>query len=283
MAILSIIVNGRKVRAALVDENYKITAFDEADTTTEKSPAASAAELALALLKNENVAKDSISFVGAAVCACLGCACEIKKELEAALGMTVCATPSVNALALGEAYVNAGDVSSAIVVKFCENRVDSSIVLDHKLFANYAKVGGGLGHTVINNGGYECSCGRTGCLEAYTTADGIRRIAEDAGFEGTTLSEIFDTADAGNENAIAAKNAYVSHLACGLTNIINLFQPHELIIMGELTNLGDRLMEPLMDIVLREQYTKHSPNKGKVRFSAPNPRVALVGAALLGR
>ena len=54
MAILSIIVNGRKVRAALVDENYKITAFDEADTTTEKSPAASAAELALALLAKEN-------------------------------------------------------------------------------------------------------------------------------------------------------------------------------------------------------------------------------------
>ena len=282
MAILSVAVGGRKVRAALVDENYNITAFAEAEVVAEKTAATYAAELALTLLDNETVAKDSIAFVGAAVCSCAGSACEVASELESALGMKVCATTSVNALALGEAYTR-GDVSSAIVMKIGENKIESSVVIDHKILADYKSVGGGLGYFVINKDGYECSCGNKGCLQAYTSANGIRRTAEEAGFDGTTLSEIFDAADAGNENAIAAKNAYVSHLACGLTNIINLFQPEELIVMGPLTELGDRLMVPLMDIVLREQYTKHSPNKGKVSFSAPNPKVVLLGAALLGR
>ncbi len=283
MAILSIAVGSRKISAALVDENYNITAFSEAEVSTGKSAVASAVELTLALIARENASKDDISFVGAAVCSCVGCSCEVASELEAALGMKVCATTKINALALGEAYVNGGDVASAIVMKIGEKKIESSVVLDHKIFADYGAVGGGLGYFVINKDGYECSCGKKGCLQAYTSADGIRRTAEDAGFSGTTLSEIFDAADAGNENAIAAKNAYVSHLACGLTNIINLFQPHELIIMGELTKLGDRLMAPLMDIVLREQYTKHSPNKGKVRFSAPSQKTFLIGAALLGR
>jgi glucokinase len=282
MAILSIAVGSRKISAALVDENYNITAFSEAEVSTEKPAVASAVELTLALLARENVSKDDISFAGAAVCSCVGCYCEVASELESALGMKVCATTKINALALGEAYTR-GDVSSAIVMKIGEKKIESSVVIDRKVFMDYAKVGGGLGYFVINKDGYECSCGKKGCLQAYTSANGIRRTAEDAGFSGTTLSEIFDAADAGNENAIAAKNAYVSHLACGLTNIINLFQPEELIIMGSLTDLGDRLYAPLMDIVLREQYTKHSPNKGKVRFSAPSQKTFLIGAALLGR
>lgn len=283
MAILSIKVGKRKVSCAIVNENYSIASLEEVAVSEGKSPVASAAEAALSLLNKENVAKECITFVGAAVCPCVGCACEAKKELESALDMDVCATACINAIALGEAYVNAGDVSSAIVMKIGEKKIDSSVVIDRKVFMDYAKVGGGLGYFVINKDGYECSCGKKGCLQAYTSADGIRRTAEEAGFDGTTLSEIFDAADAGNENAIAAKNAYVSHLACGLTNIINLFQPEELIIMGSLTELGERLYAPLMDIVLREQYTKHSPNKGKVRFSAPDPKVVLIGAALLGR
>ena len=283
MAILGLAVGARKVRAAIIDEKYTVTAFGGTDVECKESPVACAADLALGLLEKENVAKADIVFVGAAVCTCAGDADSIAAELESKLGMPVKATSSINALTLGEAYVNTGDVSSAIVMKFCEDKIESGIVLDRKVFANYAKIGGGLGHTVINNGGYKCSCGRTGCLEAYTTSAGIRHIAGDAGSSHTTLSAIFDAADQGDEGAIAAKNAYVSHLACGLTNVINLFQPHELIIMGELTALGDRLMAPLMDIVLREQYTKHSPNKGKVRFSAPDPKVVLVGAALLGR
>jgi len=282
MAILSIAIGSRKISAALVDENYNITSFSEAEVSTEKSAVASAVELTLALLARENMSKDDISFAGTAVCSCVGCSCEVASELESALGMKVCATTKINALALGEAYLSA-DVSSAIVIKIGEKKIDSSVIIDRKIFMDYGKVGGGLGYFVINKEGYKCSCGKKGCLQAYTSADGIRRTAEDAGFSGSTLSEVFDAADAGNENAIAAKNAYVSHLACGLTNIINLFQPEELIIMGELTKLGDRLMAPLMDIVLREQYTKHSPNKCKVRFSAPSQKTFLIGAALLGR
>ena len=39
-------------------------------------------------------------------------------------------------------------------------------------------------------------------------------------------------------------------------------------------------MKPMMEIVLRDQYTRHSPNKCNVRF-ASDANTALIGAALI--
>ena len=75
----------------------------------------------------------------------------------------------------------------------------------------------------------------------------------------------------------------MTYLAGGLTDIINLFQPNELLLEDPLAEAGDTLMEPLMEIILREQYTHSMPNKYRVRCAAVGEETALLGAALLGR
>ena len=82
--------------------------------------------------------------------------------------------------------------------------------------------------------------------------------------------------------AETAKKLYVDYLASGITNIINLFQPNELVLDGPFTKVGDALMNPMMDIILREQYSRNMPNKCNVRFTN-NEDTALIGAALLAR
>ena len=84
-------------------------------------------------------------------------------------------------------------------------------------------------------------------------------------------------------SAEQAKETYVKYLAGGITNLINLFQLREFVIEGSLVEAGDKLMTPMMDIILRDQFTHNMPNKCNVRFSENAEDTALIGAALLGR
>jgi glucokinase len=51
----------------------------------------------------------------------------------------------------------------------------SGIVVNGELVYGADGFAGELGHTNVKPNGRECGCGRKGCLEAYTSAPGIRR------------------------------------------------------------------------------------------------------------
>ena len=74
---------------------------------------------------------------------------------------------------------------------------------------------------------------------------------------------------------------YISYLACGITNIINIFQPNVLSIGGGICNERDFLLNPLMEIVNRDQYTRNSDNKTQVKIAALGNDAGILGAALL--
>jgi len=187
----------------------------------------------------------------------------------------------MSAKALGEAYV-ADDVDSLFLLNI-EDTVDCGVVIDKKLYSGTHLRGGNVAHTVISFGGFECACGNRGCFQAYACNAGLRRIAAEAGVEGAetiTHKELFDKT---TPSAEQAKETYVKFLAGGITNLINLFQLREFVIEGSLTEAGDKLMKPMMDLILREQFTHNMPNKCNVRFSGKAENTALLGAALLGR
>ncbi len=279
MAILSLLIAKNRAKVAIINEKTEISATAEYGLNLQDIPCG-IADICSDFFKKESICKDDIEYIGIT-----GNTGELDRKLEAMLGIPVKSCDRIGALALGETYINGGDAPSSVLL-YIGDKTESAVVIEHKLLSNNSKDGAGLGHSVISMGGYECVCGRRGCLEAYVCTEGVRRTARESGLTASgciTLEEIFIYADQGNENAVAAKDSFISHLACGITNIINLFQPHELVIMGPLTEIGERLTAPLMKIVLSEQYTRHSPNKCKVRFSAPSDMTAMIGTALLGR
>ena len=68
---------------------------------------------------------------------------------------------------------------------------------------------------------------------------------------------------------------YIDYLACGLANMINIFQPEVLSIGGGVCNEKDYLMVPLLRHVEREQYTRDNKNKTKVMITEPCDSMAL--------
>jgi len=277
MYIISVEFGAKKLSAALFTKEYNKTACAEAEysCTCKDAAIADAAKLVKSLIENNKLSASDVEFIGAAVPECYGCPCCIASEIEKQTGIKTVAESTVNARALGEAKL-AG--KSSLIMLSIDDKVESGIVIDNKVYAGFSHLGGKVAHMVIDVGGYECECGRKGCFEAYVSNAGVKHIAADAGVKAETLAELFAMTDAAAE---AAKTTYIEHLANGITDIINLFQPHELVLDGPFTKVGDPIMKPMMEIVLRDQYTRHSPNKCNVRFANTEADTVLLGAALI--
>ena len=207
-----------------------------------------------------------------------------------------------NAAALAEALVGAAKGTKSSVMITLGTGVGGGVILGGKIFAGGLNCAGTeLGHTVIVAGGRQCSCGRRGCWEAYSSATGLTNATKDKMVELEKKgipSLLFDeTEKEGKTSARTAFNAmrggdkygkmlvdeYIAYLAEGITNMINIFQPEVLSIGGGVCNEKEYLTKPLIEIVERDQYTRTNPNKTKIVIAKLGNDAGIIGAAGLGR
>ena len=203
-----------------------------------------------------------------------------------------------NAAALGEALAGAAKGTKNSVMITLGTGVGGGVIIDGKIFDGGINCAGAeLGHIVIVAGGRQCSCGRRGCWEAYSSATGLSRMTKEKMNELKLKgipSLLFDEADKdGKVSARTAFNAmkrgdkhgamvvdeYIKYLAEGITNIINIFQPEILTIGGGVCNEKEYLTKPLLEIVESEQYTRNNVNKTKVVTAVLGNDAGIIGAA----
>ena len=207
-----------------------------------------------------------------------------------------------NAAALGEALAGAAKDTKSSVMITLGTGVGGGIILDGKIFSGGLNCSGAeIGHTVISVGGRQCSCGRRGCFEAYSSATALTSFTKEKMHELELLgidSLLFE--EAKKEGKISARTAfnaakrgdvhgqklvddYVAYLAAGITNVINVFQPEVISIGGGVSGEGENLLSPLRKIVDVEQYTRDNSVKTKVLKATLGNDAGIVGAAGLGK
>ncbi len=207
-----------------------------------------------------------------------------------------------NAAALGEALAGSGKGASTLVMITLGTGVGGGVILDGRIFSGgQSPAGTELGHTVIVAGGRQCSCGRRGCWEAYSSATALSALTREKmkelslkGIPSLLFEEerrrkkisartAFDAMKRGDVFGKMIVDEYIEYLAVGITNMINIFQPHILCIGGGICNEGETLTRPLIEIVEREQYTRASKVKTKVVIASLGNDAGIIGAAALGR
>ncbi len=175
------------------------------------------------------------------------------------LGVPVCITNDANAAALGEHFCGAGKKFGSMVFITLGTGVGGGIILDGKLFEGNRSAGAEIGHMVIERGGWQCTCGRRGCFEAYASATGlIRRTRESmeahkesamwkiaGSLEGVDGRTAFDGMRAGDAAAKQVVEEYISCLAEGVTNLVNIFRPEAVVLGGGVCAEGETLLAPL--------------------------------------
>ena len=74
---------------------------------------------------------------------------------------------------------------------------------------------------------------------------------------------------------------YISYLGCGLTNIVNTFQPEILLIGGGICKEGDNLTKPLEKIIAEESYCVDPKQSTKLGICQLGNDAGIIGAAFL--
>ena len=215
------------------------------------------------------------------------------KAISNKVGLPVKVTNDANAAALGEAKFGAGKEYSDSILVTLGTGVVGGIIIDGKLFEGGKSAGTEIGHTVIETNGYPCTCGRWGCFECYASATALMRKTKDA-MEEDTGSEMWKTYTPQTvsgktpfeyaETDIAAKQVvdwYVKHLACGITNLANVFRPQVVMLGGGVSEQGERLTVPVQRLVDKELFAGTDFAPVKVVKASLGSRAGAYGAAAL--
>ena len=102
------------------------------------------------------------------------------KYLETALGKPTFIENDANAAAYGEYVAGAAKGAKNAVCITLGTGVGAGIVIDGKIYSGSNFGGAEVGHTVISVDGPQCTCGRKGCFEVYSSATGLVRMTKEA-------------------------------------------------------------------------------------------------------
>lgn len=220
----------------------------------------------------------------------------IRDILQEMLEKPIYVDNDANVAALGESMFGAGEGRKNCVLITLGTGLGGGIIINGKIFSGAYYGGAELGHQVIVIDGEPCTCGRKGCWEAYSSATALIRMGrEEAVKEPASMLQtmtqgeldklnakmVFDAADAGDEAAIRARDLYIKYLAHGIANTINVFQPEVLIVGGGISGQGEKLMEPIREILKTEVFAGQA-DKVIVRTATLGNDAGVIGAAMLG-
>lgn len=171
-----------------------------------------------------------------------------------------------NVAALGEQWRGGGRGFDNIVMVTLGTGVGGGIIMDGKILTGENGAAGEIGHITVNpKETLTCGCGFKGCLEQYSSATGVIRMAKErleASDKPSELrkfaadeiggKEVFDAYKAGDELAAEAVNEFAIYLGMGLGNVASVVDTQAFVIGGGLSKNG-----PVVIDIVKEQYKKN--------------------------
>ena len=166
----------------------------------------------------------------------------------------------VNLGVLGEYHFGAGRGYQNIVGFFVGTGMGGGLILNGSLYTGHLFKGAEYGHMILDPKGPRCNCGQRGCLEAFSSKQGMsayireqvakgkKSVMADAVKDGVFRSKALVKAlNAGDKVAMAAVDRACHYLAIATGNMINTISP-DLVIYGGgvIEALGDVFLENIL-------------------------------------
>ena len=220
----------------------------------------------------------------------------VRKYIQAHINKPVYVANDANAAAYGEFVAGAAKGAKNAVCITLGTGVGAGIIVDGKILTGSNLAGAELGHMVIEVDGPQCTCGRKGCFEVFSSATGLIRMTKEAAEADSSsilnkyLAEdgkfsarhAFMAMREGDRAGTEVVEKYCKYLAAGITNTINIFQPDILCIGGGVCNEGDPLLLPVKELVKKEVYTRMLSQNTEIVIAKLGNDAGIIGAAFLG-
>jgi len=194
------------------------------------------------------------------------------------LGMAVALANNAHAMALGEQTFGAAHGMRDFAVISMGDGLGSCFFSNGIAHLGNDGFAGEVGHTCFIPNGRQCGCGKRGCLETYTAANGIVMTAQEVLAERTEPSMmrqverlspklIQELCEQGDELAIETYRRTGYCLGLGLANYASVLNPEAFVFTGGIAQAGKWLFEPANGVF--EEHVFHNL-QGKVRFLVSN-------------
>lgn len=162
-----------------------------------------------------------------------------------------------NAAAFGEYWAGAGKGVSDLVMFTLGTGVGGGVIVEGRLLRGFFENGAELGHIIVQPNGRRCSCNQLGCVEAYSSAYNLARVAEEMIQAGESSSlkakvdagqmlmaeDIVAAAKAGDALATKVWDQACYYLGLVIVNMQHMTNPERVVLAGGLIAAGDFLLD----------------------------------------
>ena len=191
----------------------------------------------------------------------------LKEIIGDHFGIPVFVDNDANLMGLGESrYGDAKDATDVVFLTIGTG-IGGTLIINGQLWGGYRNRGTELGHSIIMLDGKKCSCGASGCLEAYAS---VTALIEDYNIllsehnisvmPGTKIDGRYIVSQyLKNEiYAVEVMNDHFKYIAAGLVGIINFFAPQKVILGGGITESGDFYIENITRLTMPQAMNETS-------------------------
>lgn len=188
---------------------------------------------------------------------------QIKKDLEDVFHVLVIIENEANAGAFGEQQFGIGQNYQNIIYISAGIGIGVGIILNNELYQGKNGFSGEMGHMIIDINGKPCNCGSRGCWEVYASE---QALLEKAGENSNSLEHLIQLANSDDKNAQNLFTEIGAYLGYGINNIINTFNPDQVIIGNRLSMAKDWIEQPILSTIENHSLAFHQ-NEFQLDFS----------------
>jgi predicted NBD/HSP70 family sugar kinase len=200
------------------------------------------------------------------------------RDLGSALGVELVPANDANCFALAEASFGAAKGFETVFGIILGTGVGGGLVVHGRVLNGAHGIAGEWGHNLLDPTGNLAYSGRRGVVESVLSGPALERFYAECTGRNAELKDIPRLAELGDLAAIETLRRLVEYFGKAVGPVINLFDPHAIVIGGGVGNL---------DVLYRDGPTEIAKHVFNPKFEAPVLRPKLgddagvYGAALL--
>ncbi|MBO68294.1 MAG: fructokinase [Acidiferrobacteraceae bacterium] len=207
----------------------------------------------------------------------------IVADLEQRLGKPIMIENDANCFTISESVDGAGRGFETVFGVIMGTGVGGGLVHQNRLLPGRLHIAGEWGHNILETDGPPCYCGNNGCVETFLSGPGFENdYVARGGIPGTSASVIVNLAAHGDQTAEEAVQALLKRFGSALATVINIFDPHVIVLGGGLSKIERLYTEGRTEVakhvfwhdfdtpILRNKHGDSAGVRGAAQLWSPN-------------
>jgi predicted NBD/HSP70 family sugar kinase len=170
---------------------------------------------------------------------------DLKAALQKELTISISIENNANLAAYAESVYKHQKNSNLLNLNISSG-IGAGIMIDGKLYKGYHGFAGEMGHMIIFPNGDRCKCGNHGCWELYASEPRfIKQLEKELGKSNITFDDVQQLIHADDPVTHHVLDQFIKHIAIGLNNIINLYNPETLVINSRILRMYPHVIDQI--------------------------------------